>query len=79
VRAEKAARTVQLRGEQALLTVQLRTEKALLTVQLRTEKASRDNVLRMTCAADQSRGRIAPAIRPCQVDTRVVQPGGAMV
>jgi len=37
----------------------------------------RDNVLRMTCAADQSRGRIAPAIRRCQVDTLVVPPGRA--
>jgi len=33
-----------------------------------------DNVLRMTCAADQSWGRIAPAIRRCQVDTLVVWP-----
>jgi hypothetical protein len=34
----------------------------------------RGNVLRMTCAADQSRGRIAPAIRRCQVDTLVLPP-----
>jgi hypothetical protein len=38
---------------------------------------ARDNVLRMTCAADQSRGRIAPAIRRCQVDTLVVARGPA--
>jgi hypothetical protein len=31
-----------------------------------------DNVLRISCAADQSRGRIAPAIRRCQLNALVV-------
>jgi len=36
-----------------------------------------DNVLRISGAADQSRGRIAPAIRPCPLHALVVPPGRA--